>query len=101
MTCKSGALTQDGGKFSSMMRRRTNSSIGVTTRSSKSLEAKTKKEQRLVSTVTTMEETNNGQFFMLTRPTKLRLRDLMRNSVSTLINLSTLSPNFHSTELLK
>jgi hypothetical protein len=80
MTCKSGALTLDGGKSSSL--RTTNLSTGATIRSLKSLEAKTKKEPRLVLTETTMEQINNGKFFMLTRQTKLRPRDSMRNSVS-------------------
>jgi nucleoid DNA-binding protein len=41
----------------------------------------------------------NGKSSILTRLPRLRLRDLMRNSDSISIDHSTLSLNFHSTEL--
>jgi hypothetical protein len=74
MPCKFIALTLNGGKSSSM--RRTNSSISPTKKPLKLSEVMTRKELRLVLQMKTkMKETNNGKFFMLTKPIKLRPRD--------------------------
>jgi hypothetical protein len=66
MTFKSGALTLDGGKFSSM--RTVNSSIGRVERSLMSNKERTKKVIQLVFGVTTEENINNGKLCILIRP---------------------------------
>jgi len=47
------------------------------------------------------EPTKDGRYSILTRRERLRLRDSMRNSVSTSKDHSTLSQSSHSTELLR
>jgi hypothetical protein len=71
-TCKSGAPTQDGSKYSSM--RRTNSSTFRTVRSLMLLEAKMKKVQQLEYMATMEVQTKNGKFFMLIKLIRLELR---------------------------
>jgi len=99
MTCKSGALTQDGSKSSLML-----VSISVTssklTDASTLVEIKIKKDKLFVSTTDTMEQIKDGRFVMLIL-SKLKPRDLMKNLDSTLTDHSTLSLSFHSTELLR
>jgi hypothetical protein len=57
-TCKSGALTLDGSKYSST--RITNSSTGKTVRYLMSQEPRMRKDKLFKYTVTTVERTNNG-----------------------------------------
>jgi len=97
-TCKSGAPTQDGSKFSSM--RRTNLSTGRAAKFLKSRLQRMMKEHQLAFTVTTEEETNNGQSSILTKLTKIEPRVLIQNSDSTLIDHSISDLDFHSKELL-
>jgi hypothetical protein len=54
-----------------------------------SLEAKMSKETQLEYTKTIMEPTRNGRLSILIRPQRMRLRDSMKNSVSTSIDHST------------
>ena len=99
MTCKSGAPTQDGSKYSDMITN--NSSTGQTTRYLMSRVQRMKKEPQLEFMETMERITKNGKFFMLTRLLRLRPRDSMRNSDSTLTDHSTSSQSFHSTESLR
>jgi hypothetical protein len=93
MTCKFGALTQDGSRFSSM--KTVNSSTGPTIRSSMSKKAKTLKDKLLVFWVTMVEKDKNGKLFISTNPMPLPQRDLIKTLALKLIDHSTLSLNYH------
>jgi hypothetical protein len=83
MTCKSGALTQDGSK--SLDTREINSSTGRATRFLTSEETKTRKDKQLVYLITTVEKDNNGMLYIL-----IKLRDHKpRESTKTLDSMST------------
>jgi hypothetical protein len=97
-TCKSGALTQDGGKYSSM--RTTNSSTGTTTKPLTLKMVRTKKETQFKCGATMEAKPKSGTLFILIKQRDLKLRDLTKNSDSMSIDHSTSSPNFHSEELL-
>jgi hypothetical protein len=96
MTCKSGAQTLDGGKSSSS--KMINSSTSPTEEFWMLKEAKMLKETQFNYGAITEVKLKSGQFSMLTKLIKLRLRDLMKNLVFTSTDHSTLYPNFHSTE---
>lgn len=96
MTCKYGALTQDGGKFSST--RTTNSSTGRATRSLMSNQARTKKGKPLKLGVTVEVKDNNGKLCILIKQRLIKLRDLTSNLVSKSTNHSILFQNSHPTE---
>ena len=98
MTCRSGALTQDGGKFSNM--RTANSSTGRATRFSMLEVLRMKKVDKLVSGVTTEVNTNNGQLSILTKQRAHKLRVSTRTSDSMSIDHSISSLNFHSADWL-
>jgi hypothetical protein len=85
-TCKSGALTLDGGKFSDS--RTTNSLTGRAIRYLMLLDLKTKKDKPLVSRTTTMVLTNNGMYSILMKLKDQELRELTKTSVSTLTDHS-------------
>jgi len=95
-TCKSGALTQVGGKFSSM--RIVNSSTGKTRKFLMSKEVKTKKVKLLESLETMDQEDNNGMLSISTkqRPYKQKVSTKTSDFMST--DHFTLSQNFHSEE---
>jgi hypothetical protein len=96
MTCKSGAPTLDGSKFSS-----TRTANSLTGRAAKSLmlkEAKTRKAKQLEFGVTIEADINNGKLSILMKLKDHRLRDLIKNGDSMLIDHSILFLNFHSTE---
>jgi hypothetical protein len=63
MTCKSGAQTQDGSKFSST--RTTNSSTGKTVRYLMSQEPRMLKDKQSKFLVTTVEKANSGMLSTL------------------------------------
>jgi hypothetical protein len=81
--------------------RTANLSIGPTTKYLMLYKAKMQRVKKSVSGVTTVRTTKNGRSYMLTKLEKLRLKDLMRSLVSISTDHSTLSLNFHSTELLR
>jgi hypothetical protein len=60
-----------------------------------------KKDKQLVSRIILETLTRDGRSSILIRLKKQRLRDSTKNSASTSIDHSTLSHNFHSTELLR
>jgi hypothetical protein len=80
--------------------RTTNSSTGRVAKFSMSRELRMKKDTQLEFGETTEESTNNGQYSILTKTRDLKRRDSTRTSVSMSTDHSTLSQNFHSTELL-
>jgi hypothetical protein len=92
MTCKSGALTQDGSKSSSM--RTANSSTGPTARSSMLKEEKMLKDKQSVFGVTIEESINNGKLSILIRLMLLQQRALIRTSASILTDHSTSDQDF-------
>jgi hypothetical protein len=73
MTCKSGAPTLDGGKYSSM--KTTNSSTSRTTRYLMLEEQRMLKANKLESGVTIEVNTNNGQLSILIKPERLLIRE--------------------------
>jgi hypothetical protein len=97
-TCKSGAPTLDGSNCSNM--KRINSLTGLTTRDLMLLDLKTKKVKLLELPITTTKPTKNGELSILTRQRRLKLKVLMKNSVSTLTDHSTLDPDFLCRDLL-
>jgi hypothetical protein len=72
LTCKSGALTQDGGKYSDS--RRTSSSTGRATRYLMLKVAMIVKVPQFKFSATTEAEHNNGKFFMLTKLRRIEPR---------------------------
>jgi hypothetical protein len=102
MTCKSGALTLDGGNFSSTLVPRLEPLLTSKTLTEfLTLTRRTLKANQLEYSTIMEESTKDGASFMLIRDQRLRPRDLMRNSVSTSTDHSTWFLNFHSTELLR
>ena len=97
-TCKSGAPTQDGSKYSSM--KRANSSTGLTAKFLMSHHPKMKKDKLLVLQVIPVRTTRNGEFFILTKLLRLKQRDSMKSSASTSIDHSTSDPDCQCKELL-
>jgi glycerol-3-phosphate dehydrogenase len=97
-TCKSGALTLVGGKFSSM--RIVNSLIGRTRKSLMLKEVKTKKVKLLESLETMDQEDNNGMLSISTKQRAHKLRESTKTSDSMSTDHSTLFQSFHSTEWL-
>jgi hypothetical protein len=97
-TCKSGALTQTGGKYSDL--RRINLSTGRVAKSSKSKETTMAKEIQLVLPVTMVRKDRNGRFNILIKPRVQQRKVSTKTLVSTLTDHSILSQNFHSVELL-
>jgi hypothetical protein len=73
MTCKSGALTLDGGRSSSM--RTNNSSTSKTRKFLMLKEAKMQKEAQLVYGATTVVTIKNGLLSTLTKLIRLQIRD--------------------------
>jgi hypothetical protein len=98
MTCKSGALTHNGSRSSSI--KVSTLSTYKTENALKFLETRMMKEEQLLSTIDTTVLTRDGRLSMLTL-SRLKPRDLMKSSVSTLTDHSILSQNSHSTESLK
>ena len=64
------------------------------------LHLKTKKVKQLELTITTTRPTKNGEYSILTRQRRLKLRVLMKNSVSISTDHSTLDLDFQCRELL-
>jgi hypothetical protein len=98
LTCKSGALTQDGSKSSST--RTINSSTGNPLRCLMCLVPRTRKDKLFKYTVTTVERTNNGMSFILTRLMDLKLRDSTKTLVSMWTDHSTSDQECQCRELL-
>jgi hypothetical protein len=98
MTCKSGVLTLDGSKYSSM--KTTSSSTSPKILYLTSHKPRIRKDKLFKSMVIMVERTNSGMYSILTKLIKLRPKDSMKNLVSISIDLSTLSHSFHSIELL-
>ena len=98
MTCKSGLPTQDGSRYSST--RTTNSSTGNPAKSLTSREVRMRKAMLLVFGVTMEASINNGMLFISIKQMDHKPRDLTRTLASMSTDHSTLSLNFHSTELL-
>jgi hypothetical protein len=97
MICKSGALTLDGGK--SLSTRESTSVISNRPIDALMLlEERILKDKRFKFITGITVPTKDGRLFMLTL-LRLRLRDSMKNSDSISTDHSTLSLNFHSTEL--
>ena len=97
-TCKSGALTQDGSRSSSM--KTANSSTGRAARSLMSEELRMLKDNKLESGVTTRANTKCGQLSILTKQRVHKPRALTKISASMSTDHSTSFQNSHSTELL-
>jgi hypothetical protein len=95
-TCKSGALTPDGSKFSSL--RMNTSSIHQTTKFLMLLEAKMKKDKLLEYKIEMVEKVEllirDGRLFILIKPPKLELKDSTKNLVSTLTDHSISDQDF-------
>jgi hypothetical protein len=72
-TCKSGAPTPAGSRYSSI--KMVNSSIGQTTKYLMSQDPKMKKDKLLVLLETLENQIRNGKFFILTKLKRPRLRD--------------------------
>lgn len=79
-TCRSGALTLDGGKFSST--RTNNSSTGRTPRYLKLRQTETKKDMPSEFTPTMEADTKSGLSFTLTSQRRVRIKDSIRNGAS-------------------
>jgi hypothetical protein len=77
MTCKSGALTDNGSNYSSM--RTTSSLTGETIKLSMFKMVKMLKDKKFVSGPITEAEHNNGELFILTQQKKTGLRDSIKN----------------------
>jgi len=76
MTCKSGALTLDGGNFSSILEiSLDNSSISNTTKEFLLLLLMTKRDNQLQSTTIATVSIKDGVLSILIKLIKLRLRD--------------------------
>jgi hypothetical protein len=86
-TCKSGALTQDGSNCSCT--KMNNLSMSRTKRYLMSQVEKIKKDKLLSSGEITVRRIRNGRSSTLTKLERLKLRDLMKNSASTLTDHST------------
>jgi uncharacterized membrane protein YjjP (DUF1212 family) len=97
-TCKSGAQTLDGSKYSSM--KTTNSLIGRIAKYLMLEVPRMKKVKQSKSRVTMVVKAKDGELSILTKLVQSNLRDSTRTSVSTLTDHSISSQNFHSTELL-
>jgi hypothetical protein len=87
-TCKSGALTLDGGRSSGI--RMSNSSIGRTTKFLMLKEERMKKEELLVYGATMEATIKSGLSSMLTKLARLKIKDLIKTSDSTETDHSTL-----------
>jgi hypothetical protein len=97
-TCKSGALIQDGSKFSST--RTANLSTGRAKRFLMLEEQRMKKEDKLESGVTTEVHINNGQLSILIKQRAHKPRESTRTLASMSTDHSILFQNSHSIELL-
>ena len=99
MTCKSGALTLDGSRFSNIKK-----IIFVTSKKKidalRLAETKISKDKQFLLVIDKMVPIKDGKFFILTRRQPLKPRDSMKNLDSISTDHSTLFQNFHSTELL-
>jgi len=99
MTCKSGALTLDGSRFSNIKK-----IISVTSKKKidalRLVETKISKDKQFLLVIDKMVPIKDGKFFILTRRQPLKLRDSMKNLDSISTDHSTLFQNSHSTELL-
>jgi hypothetical protein len=95
-TCKSGALTPDGSKFSSL--RMNTSSIHQTTKFLMLLEAKMKKDKLLEYKIEMVEKVEllirDGRLSILIKPPKLELKDSTKNLASTLTDHSISDQDF-------
>jgi hypothetical protein len=98
MKCKSGVLTLNGGKYSNS--KMNTLSIGKMENALMFLVERILKDKKLLPGRDTMEPIKDGKLFMLIL-LRLKPRDSMKNSDSTSTDHSTLSLNFHSTELLR
>jgi hypothetical protein len=97
MTCKSGALTKDGSRFSHMLV--SNSSTSKTRKFLMSVETKTLKDNQSKSMATTAEQTRDGRSFTLTQQ-RLKLREFPKLQDSELMFHSSLFLNYQWGELL-
>ena len=91
-TCKSGALTQDGGNFSLTVNH--TSSTGRTRRFLMFQDQRMLKDKQLSSGRDTVEQTRDGELSILTLIRETKPRDSTRNSVSTATDHSTLFLDF-------
>jgi len=91
-TCKSGALTQDGGKSSPI--KMSTSSIGRIRNALMLLEAKMLKVELLLLGRDTMVLIRDGRSSILTRQKALKPRELMKTSDGMSIDHSTWYPDF-------
>ena len=97
-TCKFGAPTKIGIKFSSS--RMSTSSILKTRNLLMSSKQKMKKVKESKFMAKTMELTRDGRFCMLMNKRRLQLKVKVKNSVLKSIEHSTSSPDYQCTELL-
>jgi len=93
MTCKSGALTQDGSRSSST--RIANLSTGLTIRCLTSETVRMLKDKLSGSRTILAERIRNGRLFILINLKLLPQKDSAKTLVSILIDHSTLCLNFH------
>jgi hypothetical protein len=97
ITCKYGAPTQDGSKYSSL--KRVNSLTGPTTRFLMSPNPRMKKVKQLELLETLVRTTRNGEFLILTKQLQSKLKVLTKNLDSILIDHSTSDQDFQCKEL--
>jgi len=81
ITCKSGAQTLDGSKYSNSEMDKL--LIHTMTRSSQLMEPRMRKDKELSSMATKRELTKSGRLSMLIKPSQIEPRDSTRNSAST------------------
>jgi hypothetical protein len=89
MTCKSGALALDGGNYSNMMANHALSLTSNTMIESLILQQQMPRDKQLEYGKLMVESTKSGVSLILIKLIRLKPRDSMRNSVSTLTDHST------------
>jgi len=97
--CKSQALTPTGGRSSDM--KESNSSTGITERHLMFQVERMLKDNQFGSGVSMVEPTRDGRFSILTKHQRFQLKDLTKNTDSTLTDHSTSDQDFQWRDSLR